>query len=366
MRQKFSEKRAFDEIQHVRFASKLEILSRLSYSIIHFIVVVGMARLIVFAILIASCFKAQSQELFTISLADYSLKTDSISFKISEIIDARKDNKVVGVIQRGMKNRKDLAVFEKPGVQELEELLSRSGLVSKDKGIAIRLSKLAISEITSMWKETARAELSLDFFVQYNNDYYYITSVYATAEPRGSDVTRLHQANIASVVEQALIQFSAKASEVNSLQAYTKDELMDPSQNFRSVTAMPIIQASQYKDGYYATFDEFIQNQPSISIGCEVELNSTTIVDCEGSEKETNIYGYAKDNQLYIAFHQEFYPLKKINNEFIFYGPNELSGKDIEDAYKGMIIPRQLGKRSRNSLFKLDLSTGSVKGEMGF
>jgi hypothetical protein len=97
-----------------------------------------------------------------------------------------------------------------------------------------------------------------------------------------------------------------------------------------------------------------------------VELNSTTIVDCEGSEKETNIYGYAKDNQLYIAFHQEFYPLKKINNEFIFYGPNELSGKDIEDAYKGMIIPRQLGKRSRNSLFKLDLSTGSVKGEMGF
>jgi hypothetical protein len=202
--------------------------------------------------------------------------------------------------------------------------------------------------------------------VQYQDNYYYITSVYSTTEPRASDVTELHPSNIVTVIEKALVQFSVKASEVNSVQPFTKEELMDPFQSFRSVSSMPIVQTSQYNDGYYATFDEFVQNRPSISIGCDVKLNTSAKIKCDGNETEASIYGYAKDNQLYIAFHQGFYPLKKINNGFIFYGPREMSGKDIEDAYRGMIVPRQIGRRGHNAVFTVDLSTGGIKSEIGF
>lgn len=325
-----------------------------------------MARLIVFAILIASNFCAYSQDLFTVSLSSDTIQTDSISFKISEIIDARKDTKVIGVVQRGIKNRKHLAAFEKPGVQELEALLTRSNLISKEKGIALRITRLSISELTGVWRETSKAELSVDLFVQYKENYYYITSVYATVEPRGIDVTRLHASNIAAVVQSALTQFSTRPNEVNSVQPFSREDLMDPSESFRSVIDMPIVQAEKYKDGYYATFEEFVANQPSISAGCEVELDNSAIVRCDGQEKEMNIYGLAKDNQLYVAFHQEFYPLKKVRDEFIFYGPREMTEKDIEDAYKGMIIPRQLSRRGYNALYKIDLTTGSIKNEMGF
>jgi hypothetical protein len=163
-----------------------------------------MRKFIVYAVVIAASFRANGQDLHTISLDKFSIKTDSIAFKISEIIDARSDNKVIGIIQRGVKNRKDLAVFESPGLQELEDLLKRSDLISKENGIVMRISRIYVSEITAMWKETAKAELSIDFFITYKDNYYYITSVYSTVEPRGSDVTQFHPENIVMVVENAL------------------------------------------------------------------------------------------------------------------------------------------------------------------
>src|SRR5687768_10172358 len=98
-----------------------------------------------------------TQDLFTISLKKFNIDPAGITLRVSEIIDARKDKKVIGIIQLGLKNRKDLAVFEKPGLQEIEELLNRSNLLSNEKGLVIRISKLTISEITGAWKETGRA-----------------------------------------------------------------------------------------------------------------------------------------------------------------------------------------------------------------
>jgi hypothetical protein len=51
------------------------------------------------------------QDLFSISLEKFSIKKDSISFMISEVIDGRNDKKIIGIIQLGLNNRKDLAVF---------------------------------------------------------------------------------------------------------------------------------------------------------------------------------------------------------------------------------------------------------------
>jgi hypothetical protein len=76
------------------------------------------------------------------SLKKFKIDPAGITLKVSEIVDARKDKKVVGIIQLGLKNRKDLAVFEKPGLEEVEELLDRSNLILKEKGLVMRISKL--------------------------------------------------------------------------------------------------------------------------------------------------------------------------------------------------------------------------------
>ena len=89
-------------------------------------------------------FNVSAQKLYTMSLDEFILNTDEINLSVSEIFDARKDNKSLGVVQTGLNNRPRFVVFEKPGMTELEELLKRSGLYSQDRGLAIRFTVLKI------------------------------------------------------------------------------------------------------------------------------------------------------------------------------------------------------------------------------
>ena len=191
--------------------------------------------------------------------------------------------------------------------------------------------------------------------------------MYSTVESQGGDVTLTHADNIFSVIENALIQFSGKANEIGSEQPYRRDELADPTQHFRFMENLPIVTAERFNEGYFTNFDEFLLNKPTLSLHCDVKINSTPVVKCGNDEKRINVYGYAKDNQLYIAFHQKFYPVERINDEFFFYGPREITGKDIEDTYKAMIVPGQLGsKKGHTAQYKIDLLTGSIEMESGF
>lgn len=311
------------------------------------------------------------QDLFTISLEKFSIKRDSIPFKVSEVIDGRKDKKIIGIIQLGLSNRKDFAVFEKPGLQEIEDLMGRSGLISKENGLVMRVSKLYISEITQTWKETAKAELSVDFFILQQNDYYYLTSIYTTAEPNGVDVTREHASNIVTVLKKSLTQFTSRMSKIDQAESFTREELMDPTYGFRNVSTMPIVQATQYKDGYYTTFDEFVNNEPSLDIQCKIKLGANPKIKCGDKEESTGIYGFAKDNQLYVLFHQHFYLLEKNKNGFFFQGPRETSSRAMGDLAKGWVTAGALGgglgfsSHQYNAFYSIDLSSGSIKNATG-
>ncbi len=307
-----------------------------------------------------------AQDLFTISLKKFTIDPAGITLRVSEIIDARKDKNVVGIIQLGLKNRKDLAVFEKPGLQEVEELLDRSRLISKEKGLVIRVSKLAISEITGAWKEIARAEVSLDFFIRHEDNYYYISSAYATVDPNGMDVTREHAANIVKVIERAFIQFSSRGNKVNADESFLLEDLTDPNQNFRNVASMLVVKETKYKEGYYKTFDEFINNAPSIDVECKIKTGAATQCKCGDKEESVTIYGYSKDNQLFVLFHHNFYLLEREKNGFFFRGPREFSSKDITDTYNGIIARTRTERAGYNAIYTIDLGTGSINNTTGF
>jgi len=175
---------------------------------------------------------ANGQNLFTISLEKFLINKDSVPFKIAEVVDGRRDKKVIGIIQLGLNNRKDIAVFEKPGLQEIENLFHRSGLISQETGFVLRVSTLFISEITQTRRETAKAELVVNFFIPYQGRYYYLTSIYTTVEPNGIDVTRTHGANIVSVVEKSLTQLSSSLNSIDAAKSYTRENLYAPNSAF--------------------------------------------------------------------------------------------------------------------------------------
>lgn len=320
-------------------------------------------------ILILSCITAEAQKLYQISLDELKINNRDISLTVSEILDARKDKHTLGVIQKGLKNKPDLAVFEKPGLREIEQFLKSSGIYSEANGLALRITALRISEHTGNWKETAKAELSIDFFLRFENQYYYINSVFTSAEPTGMDVTKKHAANIATVIEKAFVLYSGKKNEVKPDRAFTKEELLDPSLTLRDPLSMPIFVDEKFNDGYYVSFEEFVNNQPSIGIDCAVKFGEPLKVRCDKeSEEILTLYGFAHKNKLHILYHHQFFELEKRDDAFYFYGPTKMSKNPTNNigqvyfAAGTLVVPRG----TYSSLYMLDLETGTVKNMTGF
>lgn len=331
----------------------------------------GKATLAILFLVIA--FNANAQKLYTMSLDEFMLNTDNINLSVSEIFDARKDNKSLGVVQTGLNNSPRFVVFEKPGLTEIEDLLKNSGLYSADRGLALRFTVLKISEYTTMFTETAKAEVSIDFFVRYENLYYYITSVFTSAEPDGIGVTYKQAENLVFTVEDALILFSKQKHEPKPDLAFTKEELSDPHLVLREPLSMPILTDKRTKDGYYASYEEFINNQPSIGIHCKVDTESPVTAKCGNVVTEVpNLYGYARDNKLFILYHDEFHELMKRNDTFYFNGPSKAansSSQGFTEAYSssgGLLAPFINSRQRMSDLYMLDMATGTARNITGF
>jgi hypothetical protein len=324
-------------------------------------------------VLLLATMTAHAQKLYRVSLSEFTIDTNEINFTVSEIVDARRDKNSIGIIQTGLNNKPNFAVFEKPGLAEIEQLLKTSKVFSQTHGLSLRITTLKISENTTLVKETAKAELSIDFFVPYENRYYYLNSVFTSAEPKGVDVTSKQAANIVTVVEKALILFSRQKNEADPDRSFTKEELLDPSLSLRDPLSMPIFTDQQYREGYYASFDEFVNNQPSIGIDCKIKLSNPVRAICgEKGNEILTLYGFAKDNKLYILYHRQFFELEKRNETFYFNGPTKVSKNSTNnpaEAYFGastiagtFIAPR--GKYTAK--YMVDMKTGAVRNLTGF
>jgi len=330
------------------------------------------ATAVVIVFFIASIPDALAQKFYQISLDDFVIETNEINFTISEIIDARKDKNSLGVIQTGLNNKRNFAVFEKPGLGEIENLLKTSGLYKEHNGLSLRITALKISENAMSWKETAKAELNIDFFIRHDDLYYYVSSVFASVEPKGLDVTGMQAENIVDVLGTAFTIFSRQKNEVNPDRTFTLEELTDPTVSLRDPLSMPIMKDQKLKEGYYATFEEFVNNAPSIDIDCKIKFSSPVKTVCGDLVTEVpTLFGFAHEDKLYILYHHQFFELEKKHNTFFFdanprlskNSPDDVTDSDLTaSAIAGMFDP----SRSSSFIYMLDIKTGLVRGITGF
>jgi len=326
------------------------------------------AKAVVIISLAAFMNDASAQKRYRISLSD-TIDTNEINFTVSEIIDARKDKNSLGIIQAGVNHTRHFAVFEKPGLDEIKELLKTSGLYSQQNGLSLRITSLKISENVSGWGATAKAELNIDFFILHEGLYYYVNSVFASVEPKGLDITREQAENIVDVIETAFTIFSKQKKEVNPDRRFTEEELMDPTLSLRDPLSMPILTTQKFKEGYYATFEEFLANEPSIDINCKIEFSSPIKTVCGDLESDVpTLFGFAHQNKLYILYHHQFFELEKRNNTFFFDANPKLSKNAPHDLTTASAFASlyDSGRGGYSVMHMLDLKTGTVRGITGF
>jgi hypothetical protein len=333
----------------------------------------------VFVIVLVFCFAFEAsgqRDVHLISLQDFSIFADSIPFGVKDIIDARKGGNAIGFVQRGISNKKKLAIFARPGLEEVFDLFARSNVIDKESKVVVRVARIYVSELARNMQEFARAEVALDFFVERNGLYYFIATEYGASEDSGFETTYTHPGNIADAFRIALNAFWARLniSETDSF-GYGLEELQDRDIIFQTSDSLPILSDTIYRAGLYKTFDEFVNNTPSLPMTCKVKIEEErAIIKCKDDQQEQaieSVFGFAFNNMLYIRFLENFYRLEKKGKKFYFKGPKAkgnpsnatmTTGAVLGGAIGGMIVSSTAW---HSTLYELDPVSGTIRPVTG-
>jgi hypothetical protein len=241
-------------------------------------------------------------------------------FYISEIIDSRSNKEIVGIVQRGMNNKQEIAQF-KMGFQDemksclFEFLQPRPGPTP----LIVRVLKLNVFERTLLTSETAIAELVVEFYKKTDRGMTLVKSAGSTLTSNGIDVTRSHGKNIQLCIADCLSQVNTvldkqeSAFDVPSSVEYKK--IFD-TPDILNENQYPILKDTSLVKGVYKNFIEFRDNAPGIIVdfsirekanytGAAYDVTRGVIKTADGTV--ANVWGYSDGKRIFVKLGEEFF-----------------------------------------------------------
>jgi hypothetical protein len=323
-----------------------------------------------FLLFLFAHFFCSAQDNYIIHLNNVSIEAASENdFKICYVIDGRKNKKNIGWVQTGLANKTRIANFEKPFDREITHLLDRSELLSSDTTAWIILvSRLHISESPKGASEMARAEVALDFFKPFGGDScYFFGSTFGSFEQLGMDVTKKHAENISRAFEKAIDSFKRRRSHPSvEKKPYLLADLLSENFTVRNLSSIAILNASRYADGIFETFNDFLLNKATFNAEYDASIGkSISLWRIDANRKKRireGVVAFAKDNQLYYLFHENFYPLEKKRGTFQFIGPGVFHRNKTGHPRLGGFLGGALtaSTSARRRIYQLDLENGRL------
>jgi len=146
----------------------------------------------------------------------------------------------------------------------------------------------------------------------------------------GGDATSLHGENIQDALKVLLKQTLNVLKNGNTASAVTISLEQIRSLNDKGYD-MPILNAKVYNEGAYASFEEFLQNKPSISTYLPVKFGKKKIKLIQmkdNNEADTlSVWGLCKNGELYKYEEDYLIPIEKQGNGFIISNYVKLSSR---------------------------------------
>jgi hypothetical protein len=333
------------------------------------------------SLLLWTAIPVYSQTLISLSGKKAAIKNPK--FYISEIIDSRSNKEIVGIVQRGMNNKQEIAHFKNGFQDELKNCLveflqPRTGLTP----LIVRVLKLNVFERTLLTSETAIAELVVEFYTNTDQGIILVKSAGSTVTSNGIDVTRSHGKNIELGMADCLSQVNTVLSEhptvfdVSSPFEYKKlFETPDVLEEYK----YPILKDTSLVKGVYKNFIEFRDNAPGIIMDFSIKekanytgaaYDATKGVVKTADGKVSNVWGYSDGKRIFIKLGEEFFQV------FVEEGIFWFDGYDISDFKTNVSIPGkslvmaaftgylfyqvQVGWNSRKVKYAINLGNGDL------
>src|SRR5690606_18161338 len=187
------------------------------------------------------------------------------TFYISEIVDARSNKDIIGIVQRGLNNKQQVAKFKNGLQPELKSVVADLYQQSNLTPLIVRVLKLNVFERTLLNSETAIAEVIVEFYTKTNAGMALVKSAASTVTSSGLDVTKSHGRNI----ERCLVDCLNQVNTFLSHKPHTFDDA--PAVDYKTLFETPdalaeykyniLVDRSRVK-GVYRNFIEFRDNAP--------------------------------------------------------------------------------------------------------
>ncbi|MGB8705287.1 MAG: hypothetical protein WCD31_09680 [Gillisia sp.] len=282
-------------------------------------------------------------------------KVEPGRFFISKVIDNRavKDN--IGIIQRGMANKKLTANFELPFEEELQQtfnVLLPPG-AGKDSLVA-SITMLNISEKTGSMSETGASNVEIEFLRLIDNQLYSIGNYTATVEGKGLDVTRKHGERIIEALTQIIKKVSPDLEKEPSTLVIKDLQLEKHKIDF----------SAPVSKGLYYNFGSVSSNKPADSMDYTVKMIAETkkinhyqVYHGQSKKRIKHLYGFSDGTDFYLSsseYVQEGYFVKsKLMGRFIYFedqfsNPTASAafgaiGALASNKYSGIVLDRTTG-----------------------
>ncbi len=287
------------------------------------------------------------------SIAD--LPKKSIAIADISIMQNVRDSLRLGFVLKGPDNqvaeiitKKTLTPFLQDHIYELYEDDFKKGGVK----MFWVIKDLRIGEKTSKFAEYSYLRFNADAYISREDSIYNFIATIDTvfASSSGADVTAWHGAEIEDALK-LLLKISIKNDADKSFvrgENLTKLQIVE---NGSMEKLLPILTAETYADGAYRTFNEFLNNSPSISNFEMSVVNKNTLVCLAENKMDTlNVWGLCKKGELYKFEEGALIPLEKYGKGFIISDFIKKVNRKNANAFAAAVIGGLAGSLLQSSL----------------
>lgn len=256
------------------------------------------------------------------TIADFPKK--SVPVSSIELFQNLEDSIVLGYVQKGIDGHIVELKTEKGLTRLLQDHINKMYKNDyKQEGAAMLwvLENLRIAERTTFSNSLAFARIKISSYMAVNKEAYRqliaVDSVYVMES--GSDVTPWHGTHIEDAF-RTILQRSLKAAKNMNADEKLFSRATIIAASKPPVAASPVLSATEYKNGFYATFEEFLQNNPSISNAETIagKKGKLYIVGTGANKTDTlQVWGLCKNGEIYKYENGALVPLEKKGNTFI-------------------------------------------------
>lgn len=250
----------------------------------------------------------------------------STYFSDFNLIDVRDDTALIGIIQKGILNKKATLVCEPPLGNQLKTIFKQlTKNNNSNTELILLLQHLNFSEATYATKEIGIVQIRGVFFAKKNNKYSKLLEIDTLQIVQNMDVTRqlLKKGNsfFIELFNSALNILPQNFDLDNLTYLINYDSLQKVN--------IPFYAAKNYKPGAYASYKELADQTPSdttlkIQFYKSGHWKSVQLKNKTGKYEEVVLkdwYAYVFENKIFLSTSiHEVYPVEKKGNDFYFKG----------------------------------------------